>query len=236
MYPPGRKTSNDEGGPVVGGRLGILSSPFGHMGTRPKALQTLLSESFAKMVAPNVELMPQRLAGKVFGRLVKPGRISGESQNLAPDIQSCFDVCTEPLRRDNAFRELALSLRQICSHLVWMQASTGSFASINFESSNSQSLIIGPGGLEERADVRVGITILMPYTRMPDLILSCPRTYLSLSNAEFSAEPSGWVRTHPGTVCFAPADELVAFRSTAAPLLMVWCDIPYSSAFFTRKK
>lgn len=235
MSSAGRKTFNDVGGPVVVGRSGVASSPFGRAEARPKALQLLLSDAFSKMTGPSVELMPQSLAGKAFGKLLRPGRISGESRYLKPALQGCLDLCTETLRREDSLRELAVSLRQVCGHLAWTPAPSGAFASINIESSNSQALIIGPGGLEDRADVRIGITILAPYARMPDHRLVCPRAYLSLSNSEFSVESTGWVRTIPGTVCFAPANEIVAFRSTAAPLLMIWCDIPYFSTFITRK-
>jgi hypothetical protein len=235
MYPSRRKTSNDEVGPGVGGRLGAKSLRTGYAGIRPNALQFIVNEAFIKMLADDVALMPQRLAGKVFGKVLKPGRLATRSHALQPSLQNHFDECTEALWRRRDYRELATGLRQVCSQLVWTKASSGAFASINFENSNSHSVIIGPNGLEEWEDARIGITMLAPYARMPDHCIPCPRTYLALSDAEFSTEDRGWVRTAPGTVCFSAADETAAYRSTAAPLLMIWCDVPSASRFTTRK-
>lgn len=193
---------------------------------RSSALQTVVNETCSKILAYDGSLMSQQVAGRVFGKLLKPGRISLNTQPLSSALQGCFDYSLERLHRRPRYRDLAEALRRVCGGLTWFREPAGPFASMNFEKSNSHAVVVGPGGLEERADARIGIAMLAPYMRMPDHKLDCPRAYLALTDFEFSTESTGWMRVEAGTVCFAPASELVAYRCTATPLLTIWCDIP----------
>lgn len=203
------------------------STPFqvARAGITSSFLRTIVN-TCSKMLAGDGSLMPQQVAGKVFGRLLKPGRISLSTQPLSPALQGYFDYCIERLFARAEYRVLAEALGRACGELTWFRAPAGPFASMNFEGSNSHAILIGPGGLEERTDARIGIAMLTPYMRMPDHKLDCPRAYLALTDFEFSTESTGWTRAETGTVCFAPAGELVAYRCTTAPLLTMWCDVP----------
>lgn len=230
-----KPASSDVGFFFAGDRLDRTPFKSARPVTRPSSLQSIINVSYAKMLAADVALVAQHLAGKVFGKLLKAGQASLAAQPLQSPLQECFDFCTKALRRYDGYRELAENLHCSCECFFWEKSPSGPFASKNFDSSNAHAVIVGPGGAEERADARIGITILKPYTRMPDHRLSCPRTYLALSAFEFSTESVGWTRAQVGTVCFAPAGEIVAYRCTMTPLLMIWCDIPCPGTFITRK-
>lgn len=228
-------TSSDVDLFFVGDRLGRALFENSRTSARPSSLQSIISESCTKMFVADAPFMPQCLAGKVFGKLLRPGRTGLSAQPLQPNLQGCFDFCLESLRKHDGYRDLAEGLRRVSGQLAWASAPSGPFSSMSFENSNSHAVIVGPGGREDRADARIGITILSRYARMPDHRLQSPRAYLALTPFEFSTESTGWVKAQVGSVCFAPADEIVAYRCTTTPLLMIWCDVPFSSTFTTRK-
>lgn len=230
-----KTASSDVGFFFAGDRLDRTPFKSARTVTRPSSLQSIINVSCTKMLAADVALVAQHLAGKVFGKLLRTGQTSLAAQPLRPPLQGCFDFCTKALRRYDGYCELAESLQRACDCFFWEKSPSGPFASKNFDSANAHAVIVGPGGAEERADARIGITILTPYTRMPDHRLSCPRAYLALSAFEFSTESTGWTCAQVGTVCFAPAGEIVAYRCTTTPLLMIWCDIPCPGNFTTRK-
>jgi hypothetical protein len=70
-------------------------------------------------------------------------------------------------RHSVGFKGLADSLGPI-SRLDWYKGRGGAFESVNFHKNHSHALLIGPGGLEYRTDLRMWMTVLGPYTRFPD--------------------------------------------------------------------
>ena len=73
--------------------------------------------------------------------------------------------------------EVAQSVWRLADALVWIRGRSGPFASLNFERAHAHSVIVGPGGLEDRADIRVGLTYMEPYSRFPDHVQRFSRAF-----------------------------------------------------------
>ncbi|MGO6882995.1 dimethylsulfonioproprionate lyase family protein [Rhizobium ruizarguesonis] len=177
------------------------------------------------MLKPDAPIMPKRLAGKVFEKLIRPGRFPPFEKREAPENHRLLQFATESLGpQDPASRGLTAAFVQLADNLTWARSKAGPFASRNFENSHAHAVLFGPGGIEERNDVRIGVTILAPYTRFPDHTQYQPRAFLALSPMEFCTESDSWKRLHAGEIAYSGAGEVVAMRCTAKPLLMLWCN------------
>lgn len=128
-----------------------------------------------------------------------------------------------PTRDDHllTWQRLCLNCPEICRG---PKARLGPFASLDFERSHAHAVIVGPGGIEERNDVRIGLTALAPYTRFPDHTQYQARAFLALSSMDFCSESDSWKKLGIGDVSYSGAGELVALLCTTKPLLMLWCN------------
>ncbi|KQV31498.1 hypothetical protein ASC97_19205 [Rhizobium sp. Root1203] len=197
----------------------------GRAGSRPISLQFMVNAMCSAMLAPDTPLMPMRVAAQVFEKLIRQGQVALGEGSQTPDSQRILDIALGNLdRQKGVFGELSRNLRMLAGHLVWAQGRSGPFASRNFESSHAHAVIVGPGGIEERTDVRIGLTIMAPYTRFPDHTQYQARAFLSLSPLEFCRESESWTKAGFGAVCYSGAGELVGIRCTTKPLLLLWCN------------
>lgn len=193
---------------------------------RPPPLQNLINGMCSLMLGPDAPLMPKRLAGKVFEKLIRPGRFSVEELPAQPDQMGFFHAGLQNLsRQSDLFDNLAANLRALSPRLQWAKNGTGPFASRGFERAHAHAVIVGPTGVEQRTDVRIGITALAPYTRFPDHTQFQPRSFLALSALEFCTEQESWREMKIGDVCYGGGNEIVAMRCTANPFLMLWCNV-----------
>ncbi|MGO7018569.1 dimethylsulfonioproprionate lyase family protein [Rhizobium leguminosarum] len=177
------------------------------------------------MLKPDAPIMPKRLAGKVFEKLIRPGRFPPVEKRETPENRILLQLAAEPQGPQNlAFKGITAAFFELATHLTWTLSKSGPFASRNFENSHGHAVLVGPGGIEERNDVRIGVTILAPYTRFPDHTLYQPRAFLALSQLEFCTESDSWKRLQAGEIAYSGAGEVVAMRCTTKPLLMLWCN------------
>lgn len=119
-------------------------------------------------------------------------------------------------------KRLADSLGPIIGRLDWYKGRGGAFESVNFHKNHSHALLIGPGGLEHRTNLRMGMTVLGPYTRFPDHDQRRSRVFLPLSAGEFGFGDEDWITASGGQVLFNGAGQGCAIRCTHSPLVMLW--------------
>jgi hypothetical protein len=131
----------------------------------------------------------------------------------------------ESLERLSNHSEM-IHLRKLTRKLSWLPSGSGPFASPQFQRANASAVILGPTGCIAQTDAIIGLTLLAPYTRMPDTSSSHACAFLSLTPMEFSTLSGGWARLNVGAVRKVRPKEIFAARSTSAPLLMAWCHSP----------
>jgi hypothetical protein len=91
-----------------------------------------------------------------------------------------------------------------------------------FAAGHGNALLVGPGGAEERADVRLGVSLMAPHIRYPDHSHPPDELYLVLSDGEWRQGEGAWTRPGIAGTVRNPPGILHAMRAGSTPLLAVW--------------
>lgn len=118
--------------------------------------------------------------------------------------------------------DLALSFAKLAPGLYWRRRASADPANAAFWNGHANALILGPGGLEDRDDVWLGVTVMAPGTLYPDHSHPPAEVYLPLSAGEWWNAGMAW--TDPGTAGFIynPPGILHAMRAGPGPFLALW--------------
>jgi hypothetical protein len=95
-------------------------------------------------------------------------------------------------------------------------------ASGNFADGHANAMIVGPGGVEERRDLWLGVTLMAPNVRYPDHDHAPEEVYLVLSEGEFRRGAGGWFAPGTGGSFYNEPAIRHAMRSLDAPFLAFW--------------
>lgn len=120
-------------------------------------------------------------------------------------------------------RALVDAFRAIEPELQWQRrASYDETASANFSEGHANAMILGPGGLEERADTWFGVSLLAPGVRYTDHAHAPEETYLVLSEGEFRQGDGDWFSPGIGGSFYNRPWIRHAMRSGSTPLFAFW--------------
>ncbi|MBX5186134.1 MULTISPECIES: dimethylsulfoniopropionate lyase [unclassified Rhizobium] len=92
----------------------------------------------------------------------------------------------------------------------------------NFVDGHANAMIIGPGGLEERNDLWLGVTLMAPQVRYPDHDHAPEEVYLVLSEGEFQQGEGDWFSPGIGGSFYNIPGIKHAMRSVGTPLFAFW--------------
>ncbi len=95
-------------------------------------------------------------------------------------------------------------------------------ASGNFGDGHANAMILGPGGIEDRKDLWLGVTLMAPHVRYPDHTHPPEETYLVLSPGEFKQADKDWFSPGIGGSFYNPPGIKHAMRSLETPLFAFW--------------
>lgn len=180
---------------------------------------------------------PARVAlVKVFDRLKVPGPVgvlagvphdqpAGQS---AAEVLAVTDMLAPALAaltaRPDALAALARSLTDLAPALVWTtRKAVGPTASAGFPAAHANTMLVGPGGLEDRADVMIGLSLMAPHTRYPDHDHAPEEVYLVLSDGAFLQGDADWLARKPGQTVYNSPGLRHAMRAGGQPFLALWC-------------
>ncbi len=134
----------------------------------------------------------------------------GPEQRLAPNSNSHIV-------------EHALAMRKLSSQLAWWNRPDAALIGEPFASGHANATVIGKGGLEERDDVWVGISLLAPGVKYPVHQHPPEEVYLVLSQGHWQKNGGDWFEPGTGGLVHNPPGILHAMRSGSTPLLATWC-------------
>lgn len=117
----------------------------------------------------------------------------------------------------------ANALHALAPSLNWWHRPDASQIGEPFASGHANATIIGRGGLEERDDVWVGISLMAPNITYPVHHHPPEEVYLVLSPGEWQQNNGTWHEPGLGGIVHNPPDILHAMRSGSKPLLATWC-------------
>lgn len=193
------------------------------MNQRSKDLQQFVDACFAAYdrFAPAGE--GQRSISEIFGLLSEPQLPSERSSSQLPAcayLEAALDLETE----EPVLQELVDRFRVIEPLLEWRRRPIYDqlTASENFVDGHANAMILGPGGMEERQDVWLGVTLLAPNVRYPDHTHTPEEVYLVLSEGEFLQDERGWFTPGVGGSFYNVPHIRHAMRSGDRPLFAFW--------------
>ena len=122
-------------------------------------------------------------------------------------------------------KELADRIVDMKPYLSWQRRqSTSQIESAAFANGHANSLIVGPGGIENRKDVWVGLSLLAPDVRYPNHGHPPEEVYLLLTEGRFCQEEQKWCTVGVGGTFYNRPNIIHAMSSPkSTPLLAVWC-------------
>lgn len=118
---------------------------------------------------------------------------------------------------------LAEAFAAIEPQLCWQRRPGAERVSGNFADGHTNATIVGDGGLEQRDDVRIGVSLMAPHVQYPDHRHPPEELYAVLSPGSWRQEARPWHEPGLGGVVYNHPDVVHAMRSTDVPLLAVWC-------------
>ncbi len=160
------------------------------------------------------------------------------------DAERTIDIVTERLRRTpeygpeahepmrlpvcallgealSAATPLLEAFRAIEPNLAWYRRQ-GDLGDDRFRACHANAMLVGPGGLEPRADVWIGVSLMAPSTSYPVHHHRPEEVYLVLSDGEWWNEREGWFTPGVGRTVYHHPDQRHAMRAGTKPLLAFW--------------
>ena len=187
------------------------------MYSRDAHLQAVLDLMCRSVAAdPGRSTDTQRTLGIVEERLRRTPDDRPEAQE--PVRQPVCALLDEALAARTPLLE---AFRALEPSLTWGRRK-GDLGDDRFRACHANAMLVGPGGLEPRADVWVGVSLMAPGTSYPVHHHPPEEIYLVLSDVEWWNEDDGWYRPGFGGTVYHRPDQRHAMRAGAKPLLALW--------------
>ena len=187
---------------------------------RMQHLVTRLERAFA---AATMNEAARGAVSRVFAAAAEPGQV-GPANGETLAVTGLFPAALNPLTgRADALGDLALALQDMAPDLVWTtRKSLGPTASDGFADAHANCLLIGPGGMESRQDIWIGLSLMAPGTRYPDHDHAPQEVYLVLSPGQFWHGDAAWITPGLGGTVHNVPGIRHAMRAQDAPFLAIW--------------
>lgn len=117
--------------------------------------------------------------------------------------------------------ELGESIVELASHLGWYRR-VGLAAGPEFADGHANAIVVGRGGIIERDDVMIGLTVMAPHVLYADHHHPPEEVYLVLSAGSWRQNDGPWREPGIGGIVYNPPDIIHSMRSGPQPLLAIW--------------
>lgn len=193
------------------------------MSTRDADLTAFL-DSLESVLAPRTDRDGTAMVRRVFDKLRQPGPASEAAGQLLPVCDHLIPALDVIAQDGHPLGELAGRLHALLPRLVWrVRSGPAPNASESYAANHGNAMIVGPGGIEARRDLWIGMSLLAPGVRYPDHDHAPPEVYLVLSPGRFMQGQAEWFTPGVGGVFFNPPGILHAMAAEDdAPLLAIW--------------
>jgi hypothetical protein len=191
---------------------------------RAQGLQRVVDAAVLAFAGAELAAPATAALGRVFERLttVHPA-VAGSSEDL-PVLSLLPQAVANLQLRGGRLWALGLAVADLAPDLPWTTRKIrGPTASAGFEYAHANAVLIGPGGLEPRQDVWVGLSLMAPHTRYPDHDHGPEEVYLLLSDGAFLQGEADWLPRSAGQTVYNTPWIAHAMRATDQPFLALWC-------------
>lgn len=191
---------------------------------RAAGLQRVVDAAVAAFAGAEMSAPATDAIGEVFERLTTVHPAVGSSAEDLPVLSLLPQAVANLQPRHDSLSALGLAVADIAPALPWTTRKVvGPTASVGFEKAHANAVLIGPGGLEPRDDVWVGISLMAPHTRYPDHDHGPEEVYLLLSDGAFLQGDADWLARSAGQTFYNTPWIRHAMRATDQPFLALWC-------------
>lgn len=188
----------------------------------PNLAQILASAEEAILAAG--QLKTAAAARRVFDRLkAREGLAAAiDAQRLPIALHTLDGVYAAMAAGPSPLPEMASAFSAIEGRLAWTRRRGADPADQPFFDGHANTMLIGPGGIEQRDDVWVGATLMAPEVLYPDHSHPPEEVYLALTEGEWWNAAMPWTSPGPGGTIYNPPGILHAMRSGPQPFLALW--------------
>ena len=188
---------------------------------RDAALQMMIDRLQDAFAGADLSSPARAALDKLFTRLETTAALGQPSGEHLP-VTALFTAALAAVPRGLA--PLAASLATLAPTLAWTTRKVvGPTASAGFPEAHANAMLIGPGSLEPRDDVWIGLSLMAPNTRYPDHDHAPEEVYLVLSEGAFLQGEPEWLPRKPGQTVYNTPGIRHAMRAGDQPFLALWC-------------
>jgi quercetin dioxygenase-like cupin family protein len=165
----------------------------------------------------------QRAASRVFERLdADVGTAVALTPNRLPVNRHIEAAYSSMEAGPSPLPEIASALMALEPHLDWQRRRSARPEDGAFWDNHANAMLVGPGGVEQREDVWIGVTLMAPESRYVDHDHPPEEVYMAFTDGEWWNAAMPWTRPGPGGFIYNPPGIRHAMRSGATPMLSVW--------------
>jgi quercetin dioxygenase-like cupin family protein len=179
-----------------------------------------LDRALFERLGPDTDAWP--IARGIFAALQDPRPISPTSDIKALVAPEILATALDISRKDEGDLSLiARTVAELAPDLNWWSRMGSGDDPAAF--TDGHAFIVGPGGLEDRDDAEIGISLLAPNVRYPDHHHPPPEVYLAMTPGAWRKNDGPWIEPGIGGTIFNEPNVVHAMKSDSAPLFAFWC-------------
>lgn len=193
------------------------------MTARPNDLQSFLDVTLDAFEARAEDARAKESLTRIRAALETPGELVEQDAGRLP-VCALLDEAAAPERFEEPdLSRIVSAFRHLEPRLEWRtRGGDMSTASENIAEGHANAMIVGPGGIERRSDVWLGVSLVAPHVRYPDHTHPPDETYLVLSEGEFRHGDSGWFAPGVGGSLYNEPGISHAMRTDDKPMFAMW--------------
>jgi len=192
---------------------------------RPETVQAFLDAVKRAFEASSRDERTSACLTRVFDRLTHPVATAKATAKRVP-TSDLMDEALQPARQaGEALGIVANRLEELDLSLPWrLRGGPDLPPDETGPGTIANAMVVGPGGLEERRDVWVGLSLVPPGVCYPEHRHSPEEIYLFLTDGRFRHGERDWFVPGMGGSLYNEPNIVHSMEaSPAAPLLAVWC-------------
>lgn len=192
------------------------------MQDRTPELQAFLDAALAAFDAHATSGESRAALGRIRSALAEPAPLREVTPGRQPTCR-WLEPALDYAAQDAGLRPMLDAFRALEPALEWScDKPDNPTASENFTDGHAEVMIVGPGGMEPRRDVWLGLSLLAPGVRYPDHNHRPEEVYLVLSEGDFRQGDDPWFTPGLGGSFYNRPSILHAMRSGDDPLFAFW--------------
>ena len=192
------------------------------MNSRDRNLQAFIDHA-RSAIGSRSDSPSQATANRVFQRIAGEVGATNSRQGERIPVGRYLDTAYSDMSVHHApLAELARSFAALEGQLIWTRRKGASPDNQPFYDGHANAMLMGPGGIEQRDDVWVGVSLMAPNIRYVDHSHAPEEVYLAFTDGEWWNAAMPWTEPGPGGLIYNPPGILHAMRSGEKPFLALW--------------